>query len=76
MKPQLVYYTVYVNIKIFFHRWVNMGNPYVASKLSCLEKEEPQTNREGGVLGPELWASLGLIRDGEWLPKEAIKTSF
>ena len=53
MKPQLVYNTVYVNIEIFFHRRVNMGNPYVASKLPCLEKEEPQTNREGGALGPQ-----------------------
>ena len=53
--------------------WVNMGISYVASKLPHLEKEEPQTNREGGAL-PELWASLGLIRDGEWLPIKAIKT--
>ena len=54
--------------------WVNMGISYVASKLPHLEKEKPQTNREGGALGPELWASLGLIRDGEWLPIKAIKT--
>ena len=49
--------------------WVNMGISYVASKLPHLEKEKPQTNREGGALGPELWASLGLIRDSESLPK-------
>ena len=62
MKPQLVYNEVYVNNEIFFHRWVNMGNPCVASKLPCLEKEEPQTNREGGALGPgQAWDSSEMV---------------
>ena len=38
-----------------------MGNPYVASKLPYLEKEEPQTNREGGASSGQAWDSSEMV---------------